>query len=90
MVSYSRWSKDSSVYVFLHMEMDARGPYLTCCGCPMLKNASFDTWATQSMVDHLNEHLATGHLVPDHVIPDLIADDAENFPVSGSSGDSHG
>lgn len=78
-VSYVRWGQnDSDVYVFFHVAMNDRGPFLNCCGCGIQDTADF--WTTQEMVDHLNEHVKIGDVVPSYVIPVLRAEDKANFP----------
>jgi hypothetical protein len=72
-MSYSRFS-DSDVYVF--MGSDA----LCCCGCFLGKQ--WDFYSTQSMVDHLEEHIKQGHDVPYTLISELWFDDKANFPYS--------
>jgi hypothetical protein len=42
----------------------------------------WDYYSTQTMVDHLEEHIKQGHSVPHTIIPELWFDDKENFPYS--------
>lgn len=72
-MAYSRFG-DADVYVY--MGKDA----LCCCACFLDK--AWDYYSTQTMVDHLEEHIAAGHWVPPTLIPELWLDDKENFPTS--------
>lgn len=76
-MSYARFS-DADVYVFLS-EMG-----LECCGCWLNPSSSWTYYSTQTMVDHLEEHIKAGHKVPATLIPELWLDDNFNFPYSGN------
>lgn len=74
-MSYSRFGWDESdVYVFMSSDS------LCCSGCIM--GDQWDYYSTQTMVDHLEEHIKQGHSVPHTIIPELWFDDKENFPYS--------
>jgi len=60
-VSYVRWSRESSVYIY----EDVHGG-ITCCDCANLST-------TEAMIAHVEWHIARGDVVPDYVIPRLQA-----------------
>lgn len=74
-MSYVRWSKDSSVYVYQDV-----GGYLRCCGCSMEPSpfGSFNAKSTAEIVAHLREHQAKGDRVPERVFGSLEEDREEN------------
>ena len=72
-MSYSRFV-ESDVYVFMASES------LSCCGC--ILGDQWDFYSTQTMVDHLENHISAGHNVPPTLIPELWLDDKINFPYS--------
>jgi hypothetical protein len=80
-MSYARFGWDGSdVYVFAHV-----GGFLECCMCFLddhQDEGSFQAGDTQSMVDHLKKHEASGHTVPESIYKDLWDDDKENFGVA--------
>ncbi len=62
----------SDVYVF---ESEFGG--IECCGCRLSNNGIIRFKTYTEMINHLRDHMATGHTVPDHVIPTLEAERAE-------------
>ena len=68
-MSFVRWSKESSVYVY---ESDSG---YECCMCATVPGPL-------EMVEHLKEHIAKGDRVPNHVIPSLEEAAKENDPRS--------
>lgn len=84
-MSYCRWSAESNVYVYLDV-----GGYINCCGC----DRSGYNGDTETMVKHLEDHIADGHLVPDYVIPALLEDQEHNdnwinYRCDACHGDGH-
>lgn len=74
-LSYARFGWDGSD-VYVYMGKDA----LACCGCFIGEQWNF--YSTQTMVDHLEKHIAAGYNVPPTLIPELWLDDKSNFPYS--------
>ena len=64
-MSYARFTSDSDVYVFEHVE----GGY-ECCGC-ILDMSSFRCKTILEMLCHLEYHKNAGHEVPDYCIDQL-------------------
>lgn len=72
-MSYCRFI-EGDVYVYMSVS-----GFLECCACPLnLDSQNF--YSTQEMVDHLQEHINTGHHVPADVFVRLYEDDRYNFP----------
>ena len=66
-MSYARFSRDSDVYVFAHVE----GGY-ECCACGLAGTwGSIRCQTIKEMLDHLEEHKKAGDKVPDHCIERL-------------------
>lgn len=75
-MSYCRFG-EADVYVFF----SAQG-HLECCGCSLSSDWSYHS--TADMLAHLQAHRDAGDQVPRWVDEALRADDAKNFPPSGS------
>ena len=65
-MSYTRWSKDSSVYVYLDS-----GGYFSCCQCA---RAGWKHQWTKDILKHLMEHRQAGDKVPDECFNSLRRD----------------
>lgn len=68
-MSYARWGRDSSVYVYLDCSNQ-----LCCCGCHLSKGDSQYFSTSGKLVEHLNVHVAEGQTVPDYTIKSILAD----------------
>jgi len=79
-MSYARFARDSSVYVFLNTE-----GRLECCGCNLRSDDEVKARGhatlrrtTVEMVEHLDAHRAAGQKVPKRTYAALRADAEEN------------
>lgn len=75
-MSIVRWSKDSDLYIFEHVN-----GHIECCGC-CLEDKNVQTTSIDEMVGHVEKHLEAGHLVPEWVIPALREYHFENEAIS--------
>lgn len=67
-MSYVRFSADSDVYVFAHVN-----GFIQCCGCRLGDEWDFDS--PEGIVEHLKQHVAAGHKVPaDLLDPEVFSD----------------
>jgi hypothetical protein len=68
----------SDVYLFHHV-----GGYWCCCGCRLSDTTNWRCGLeeTDTVVDHLDEHVAAGHVVPIHAYEAFDAEhpDPERF-----------
>jgi hypothetical protein len=79
-MSYARFAEEGSdVYVFASTDA-FKNTVLECCGCRISKDWTY--YSTQTMVDHLEEHIKQGDTIPATLIPELWFDDKQNFPYS--------
>lgn len=70
-MSYARWSDESSVYVFAHVNGGVQ-----CCGC--ILNGQWDFYSADEVVAHMKEHVAAGHQVPERLL-DVALYRADSF-----------
>lgn len=80
-MSYARFM-EGDIYVYYHMYR-----YYVCCSCKLTpveidnERHYFDDvkfYMTQDIIDHVKEHIATGHKVPSRTIPQLLEDIGED------------
>lgn len=75
-MSYARFSDTSNVYIFSHEDGG-----IVCCGCWLTLRGggvTFRHFNFESLVEHLQEHIALGHLVPEDLL-DEETYDMEDF-----------
>jgi len=66
-LSVCRFSDGSDVYVYYSVYGG-----LECCGCRLAGGAAFNAADEQSMIAHLEKHIAAGHKVPDQAVEELV------------------
>ena len=84
-MAYVRWSEDSSVYVFLHVN-----GYITCCGCLLQENNTGTSYTARdpefysrsAAIKHLLRHVEAGHRVPARAFERLEAEILETSDTS--------
>lgn len=75
-MSYVRWSKQSDVYIFDHVD-----GFIECCACCLdpVDADSFKAKNVEEMIEHVQVHRAAGHLVPDYV-EEALRGGKNNYP----------
>lgn len=62
-MSYVRWSAESDIYIFDHVDGG-----IECHGCPLVKHDAagrhYRAETTDEMVEHCKTHIDAGHRVP--------------------------
>lgn len=69
-MSYARWSKSSSVYVYSHV-----GGGIDCCGCPNSKGLMT---SDEEVVAHFKAHTDAGDTVPPYMVDNILEDSASD------------
>lgn len=85
-MSYARWSAESDVYVYAHVD-----GWWVCELCDLpgssghLGAGTFTAVEPEAIVGHLRTHIARGDMVPERTIPNITADlpelIAERWPL---------
>ena len=72
-MSYSRFSDDSDVYIFHHVN-----GFIQCCGCLLNPGDPFsyetrdpEFYSRSEAIAHLERHVARGHNVPHHAFDSI-------------------